>query len=56
MALRIERVFQATVVAQDVNMPYFGRANTALSGSRAYFGKPASDLALSGSLHRRSHQ
>jgi len=48
MALRIEREFsRQELLLKYVNMPYFGRGQYGIEGaSRAYFGKPAKDLAL----------
>ena len=48
MALRIEREFsREDLLLKYVNMPYFGRGQYGIeSASRAYFGKPATDLAL----------
>ena len=59
MALRIEREFsRQQLLLKYVNMPYFGRGQYGIeAASRAYFGKPAKDLAPpSGGFHRRSHQ
>ena len=48
MALRIEREFsKQQLLLKYVNMPYFGRGQYGIeAASRAYFGKPAKDLAL----------
>ena len=48
MALRIEREFsRSELLLKYVNMPYFGRGQYGIeAASRAYFGKPAKDLAL----------
>jgi membrane peptidoglycan carboxypeptidase len=48
MALRIEREFtRQQLLLIYVNMPYFGRGQYGIeAASRAYFGKPAQDLAL----------
>jgi len=48
MALRIEREFsRKELLLSYVNMPYFGRGQYGIeAASRAYFGKPASELAL----------
>ena len=48
MALRIERQFsRQQLLLKYVNMPYFGRGQYGIeAASRAYFGKPAKDLAL----------
>jgi membrane peptidoglycan carboxypeptidase len=48
MALRISREFsKRQVLLKYVNMPYFGRGQYGIeAASRAYFGKPAKDLAL----------
>jgi membrane peptidoglycan carboxypeptidase len=48
MALRIEREFsRQELLLKYVNMPYFGRGQYGIeAASRAYFGKPASELAL----------
>ena len=48
MALRIEREFsREELLVKYVNMPYFGRGQYGIeAASRAYFGKPAKDLAL----------
>jgi len=48
MALRIEREFpKQQLLLRYVNMPYFGRGQYGIeAASRAYFGKPAQDLAL----------
>src|SRR5947208_13235863 len=48
MALRIEREFtRQELLLEYVNMPYFGRGQYGIeAASRAYFGKPAKDLAL----------
>ena len=48
MALRIEREFtRQELLLKYVNMPYFGRGQYGIeAASRAYFGKPARDLAL----------
>ena len=48
MALRIEREFpRPQLLLKYVNMPYFGRGQYGIeAASRAYFGKPAKDLAL----------
>src|SRR5437867_2842850 len=48
MALRIEREFsRGELLLKYVNMPYFGRGQYGIeAASRAYFGKPANDLAL----------
>jgi len=47
-ALRIEREFsRQQLLLKYVNMPYFGRGQYGIeAASRAYFGKPAKDLAL----------
>ncbi len=47
-ALRIARAFpKEQVLLKYVNMPYFGRGQYGIeAASRAYFGKPAKDLAL----------
>jgi len=47
-ALRIERAFpREELLLKYVNMPYFGRGQYGIeAASRAYFGKPAKDLAL----------
>jgi len=47
-ALRIERAFpRDELLVKYVNMPYFGRGQYGIeAASRAYFGKPASALAL----------
>lgn len=47
-ALRIERAFtHEQLLVKYVNMPYFGRGQYGIeAASRAYFGKPARDLAL----------
>ena len=47
MALRIEREFSRhDVLLKYVNMPYFGRGQYGIeAASRAYFGKPAKELA-----------
>src|SRR4051794_4183593 len=47
-ALRIEREFtHEQLLLKYVNMPYFGRGQYGIeAASRAYFGKPAKDLAL----------
>ncbi|MGB2817002.1 MAG: transglycosylase domain-containing protein [Burkholderiaceae bacterium] len=47
-ALRIARVFpKEQLLLKYVNMPYFGRGQYGIeAASRAYFGKPARDLAL----------
>jgi membrane peptidoglycan carboxypeptidase len=47
-ALRIEREFtHEQLLVKYVNMPYFGRGQYGIeAASRAYFGKPAKDLAL----------
>ena len=47
-ALRLEREFsRADLLLKYVNMPYFGRGQYGIeAASRAYFGKPASELAL----------
>jgi membrane peptidoglycan carboxypeptidase len=48
MALRIEREFpREQLLLKYVNMPYFGRGQYGIeAASRAYFGKPASELPL----------
>ena len=48
MALRIEREFpRQELLVKYVNMPYFGRGQYGIeAASRAYFGKPAKELAL----------
>ena len=48
MALRIEREFsRQQLLLKYVNMPYFGRGQYGIeAASRAYFGKPAKELAL----------
>ena len=48
MALRIQREFpREKLLLKYVNMPYFGRGQYGIeAASRAYFGKPAKDLAL----------
>jgi membrane peptidoglycan carboxypeptidase len=48
MALRIEREFsKQQLLLKYVNMPYFGRGQYGIeAASRAYFAKPAKDLAL----------
>jgi len=48
MALRIEREFsKEELLLKYVNLPYFGRGQYGIeAASRAYFGKPAKDLAL----------
>src|SRR5437763_11315998 len=48
MALRIERqISHEQLLLKYVNMPYFGRGQYGIeAASRAYFGKPAKDLAL----------
>ncbi len=48
MALRIERQFsRPELLLKYVNMPYFGRGQYGIeAASRAYFGKPAKELAL----------
>lgn len=48
MALRIEREFpRPQVLLKYANMPYFGRGQYGIeAASRAYFNKPAKDLAL----------
>ena len=48
MALRLEREFsRQELLLKYVNMPYFGRGQYGIeAASRAYFGKPAKDLAL----------
>ena len=48
MALRIEREFsRPELLLKYVNMPYFGRGQYGIeAASRAYFGKPAKELAL----------
>src|SRR5947199_2387330 len=48
MAVRIEREFsRQELLLKYVNMPYFGRGQYGIeAASRAYFGKPAKDLAL----------
>jgi membrane peptidoglycan carboxypeptidase len=48
MALRIEREFsRETLLLSYVNMPYFGRGSYGIeAASRAYFDKPAAELAL----------
>src|SRR5205809_1334246 len=48
MALRIEHEFsRPQLLLKYVNMPYFGRGQYGIeAASRAYFGKPARDLAL----------
>jgi membrane peptidoglycan carboxypeptidase len=55
MALRIERALSRhDLLLKYVNMPYFGRGQYGIeSASRGYFGKPASELASSGCIHRR---
>ena len=47
-ALRIEREFtHEQLLVKYVNMPYFGRGQYGIeAASRAYFGKPAKELAL----------
>jgi membrane peptidoglycan carboxypeptidase len=47
-ALRIEREFShGQLLVKYVNMPYFGRGQYGIeAASRAYFGKPAKELAL----------
>ena len=47
-ALRIEREFShEQLLVKYVNMPYFGRGQYGIeAASRAYFGKPAKELAL----------
>lgn len=47
-ALRLERAFsRRDLLLKYVNMPYFGRGQYGIeAASRAYFGKPAKDLAL----------
>jgi penicillin-binding protein 1A len=47
-ALRIERAFsREQLLVKYVNMPYFGRGQYGIeAASRAYFGKPARELAL----------
>ena len=48
MALRLEREFpREQLLLSYVNMPYFGRGSYGIeAASRAYFDKPAADLAL----------
>ena len=48
MALRIQREFsKEEVLLKYINLPYFGRGQYGIeAASRAYFGKPAKDLAL----------
>jgi membrane peptidoglycan carboxypeptidase len=48
MALRIEREFtREDLLLKYVNMPYFGRGQYGIeAAARAYFGKPAKELAL----------
>ena len=48
MALRIEREFsRPQLLLRYVNLPYFGRGQYGIeAASRAYFGKPAKELAL----------
>src|SRR5512143_525210 len=48
MALRIEREFsRQELLLKYVNMPYFGRGQYGIeAAARAYFGKPAKELAL----------
>jgi membrane peptidoglycan carboxypeptidase len=48
MALRIERQFsREDLLLKYVNMPYFGRGQYGIeAAARAYFGKPAKELAL----------
>ena len=48
MALRIAREFsKQQLLLKYVNMPYFGRGHYGIeAASRAYFGRPAQDLAL----------
>ena len=48
MALRIEREFsKRELLLKYVNLPYFGRGQYGIeAASRAYFGKPASSIAL----------
>ena len=48
MALRIEREFsRPQLLLRYVNLPYFGRGQYGVeAASRAYFGKPAGELAL----------
>ncbi|MGE5169708.1 MAG: transglycosylase domain-containing protein [Rudaea sp.] len=48
MALRIEREFpREDLLVKYVNMPYFGRGQYGIeAAARAYFGKPAKELAL----------
>jgi penicillin-binding protein 1A len=48
MALRLERALpRETLLLSYVNMPYFGRGSYGIeAASRAYFDKPASELAL----------
>ena len=48
MALRLAREFpRQQLLLKYVNMPYFGRGQYGIeAASRAYFGKPAKDLAL----------
>ncbi|HEY3583291.1 MAG TPA: biosynthetic peptidoglycan transglycosylase, partial [Casimicrobiaceae bacterium] len=48
MALRLEREFtRSELLRSYVNMPYFGRGQYGIeAASRAYFGKPAKELAL----------
>src|SRR5439155_375328 len=48
VAVRIEREFsRPELLLKYVNMPYFGRGQYGIeAASRAYFGKPAKDLAL----------
>jgi membrane peptidoglycan carboxypeptidase len=49
MALRAERTFtRQDLLVKYVNIPYFGRGQYGIeAASRAYFGKPAKELALS---------
>ena len=48
MALRIQREFsKEELLLKYINLPYFGRGQYGIeAASRAYFGKPAKDLAL----------
>jgi membrane peptidoglycan carboxypeptidase len=48
MALRIQREFsREELLLKYINLPYFGRGQYGIeAASRAYFGKPAKDLAL----------
>ncbi|MEO8442900.1 MAG: transglycosylase domain-containing protein, partial [Betaproteobacteria bacterium] len=48
MALRIQREFsREALLLKYINLPYFGRGQYGIeAASRAYFGKPAKDLAL----------